>query len=57
MAEANRRCAPPAIPDETLKYGLNVCSITMRNTTEKRPWLAVFLAALGTGLRHLYLCR
>jgi hypothetical protein len=57
MAEANRRCAPPAIPDETIKYGLNVCSITMRNTTEKRPWLAVFLAALGTGLRHLYLCR
>jgi hypothetical protein len=29
----------------------------MRNTTEKRPWLAVFLAALGTGLGHLYLCR
>jgi hypothetical protein len=29
----------------------------MRNATRKRPWLAVFLAALGTGFGHLYLRR
>ncbi len=28
-----------------------------RNLTRKRPWLAVFLAALGTGFGHLYLRR
>jgi len=28
-----------------------------RNPTRKRPWLAVFLATLGTGFRHLYLRR
>jgi hypothetical protein len=29
----------------------------MRNSTRKRPWLAVFLATVGTGFGHLYLRR